>query len=94
MWPPHKTAITAPAARDGANGIRVLRPAEEHHHHRHPEHRADDEAGQKGHIGVQQAQVADGDADGPGQSDVAEAHAPGDEPPDGEEERRRPPHRR
>lgn len=32
LWarcPPQRTAITAPTARDGANGIRVLRPVEE-----------------------------------------------------------------
>ena len=48
----------------------------------HPEH----EAGQEGHVGVEQAQVADGEPDGAGQAHVAEAHAPWDEPPDGEEE--------
>ena len=84
--PPHRTAITAPTASDGANGMRVLRPDDETAIMTRPKTMPDHEAGQEGHVGVEQAQVADGEPDGPGQAHVAEAHAPGDEPPDGEEE--------
>ena len=84
MWPPQKTAMTAPTAREGARDPRLSSRRRDHHHD-HTEDHSDDESGQEGHVGVEQAQIADGDADHPGQPDIAEPHAPGDEPPDGEE---------
>ena len=56
--------------------------------------RADHEAGQEGQVDVDEAQVADGHTDDPGQADVAEAHARGHDEPDERRTRRRPPHPR
>ena len=86
MWAPQKTAITAPTDSEGANGMRVFRPAEDDRHQDQAEDHPDQETGQEGHVGVEQAQAADREPDDAGQAHVAEAHAPGDEPPDGEEQ--------
>ena len=78
----------------GANGIRVLRPGGRAHHQHQAEQQAEDEAAQEGQVGVDQAEVADGQADDAGQAHVAEAHPLRDEEPDGEEDGEGRPRRR